>query len=270
MYKNKFRKYNNKINQIMHGGAMSIVDDWKLLLTSFDNAEDINFLLENNIKHVVSVLHNENLNPQNEKPRYRINKHNNINYQEYIIADLFGGSEWVNDVLGFGYEEKLGELLIKLIEKLFELYMYKIANFIEICKVKNENVLIHCRSAVSRSPSVIIGYYIIKKNISSNDARNLLVKKTGNQKFQSRENALWGYVLQNIEKNNQNQNILTEINDEINELLRTIFNSSDVAEILNKMKENINNNLEKDNDPFFDKGLYDIIENYAKNTNQIQ
>lgn len=49
-------------------------------------------------------------------------------------------------------------------------WVYRGADLIEQILNKNETVLVHCQMGISRSASIIIGYLMLKKNMSYDDA----------------------------------------------------------------------------------------------------
>jgi hypothetical protein len=256
----------------MHCSIYNVVEsdnEWKLFLSSYDKAENIDFLQKNNVKHIISLLHREKLGDDVAPNRYDIHKNEGVNYNKYVIPDIYGNSQWVAELAFSGFSDKQNDDIMILVHCIMELYMYIIADFIENCKDKKENVLVHCRSAVSRSPSVIIAYYMIKQNKTLQEAKELLSNITKNAKFSEiwNNNHLWGGVLEEIEKNNLNQNIREILDDKIEELLKKITQTSNFTEM--------NIEIEKKDETsatynIITSGLlYEIIKNYMVNTNKL-
>ena len=54
-------------------------------------------------------------------------------------------------------------------DNLFKI-IYQVADQLEYILYEKKNVLIHCHAGVSRAPSMVIGYLMIKKNMSYENA----------------------------------------------------------------------------------------------------
>lgn len=50
-------------------------------------------------------------------------------------------------------------------------------SFIESARKNNENILVHCRGGLNRSPTIVIAYLMIKRKMSLGDAYNLVKSK---------------------------------------------------------------------------------------------
>jgi hypothetical protein len=146
MFCKKYMKYEKKIKKRleMYGGAMSQILEHVYLGTIQDvnNERD---LRQNNIKHVISV---------GEMPR---EKFSDITYIFFNIPDLYG------NFFALPEEEVIHERDMN--NAIDESY-----HIIESAVNSGENILIHCRGAMSRSPTILIGYLMKKNNMTLDEA----------------------------------------------------------------------------------------------------
>ena len=132
----------------------NIEDNKKSITEIIDNiyisgyliAEDINYLLKNKFTHIINCSHGSSLlsiNHQKNIPK-------NINYLLISLRD-----------------DPSDDIIQKILE---------IINFIENDK-KEKKILFHCIEGVSRGPALAAGYLMWKKNISKNEAINIISSK---------------------------------------------------------------------------------------------
>lgn len=50
-------------------------------------------------------------------------------------------------------------------------------SFIESARKNNENILVHCRGGLNRSPTIVIAYLMVKRKMTLGDAYNLVKSK---------------------------------------------------------------------------------------------
>lgn len=105
---------------------MSIIIPEKLFLGDVGYTYDKEFLIEYNIKHIITILETD--------------------HKTKAMIDLH-----INHVL-----IKLDDCKSEPIYEVFEF----VTNYIHKALEKNENVLVHCFAGISRSPTIIIAYLI--------------------------------------------------------------------------------------------------------------
>lgn len=105
---------------------MSIILPEKLFLGDIGYTYDSEFLIEYNIKHIITILENDH------KTKAMVDLH--INHVLIKLDD--NETEPIYDIFDFS------------------------SNYIHKALEKNENVLVHCFAGVSRSPTLVIAYLI--------------------------------------------------------------------------------------------------------------
>jgi len=121
---------------------MNIINDGvynKIFIGSFESALSRDLLMQNNIKFVLNVTQ-----------YYNNNKYKNINYYQVCLLD------------------ELSEDLLYSFNKTIPYLEYALEN--------NGNILVHCRSGISRSSSTVIGFLMYKLNLTYEESLNLVRK----------------------------------------------------------------------------------------------
>ena len=109
--------------------------------------------------------------------------------------------------------------------------IYEISNLVETFSKRNENILIHCKCAISRSPTAVIGYLILKNEMTYNNAKIFIMKNEILDKHLMNGKHLWEPVLKEIneEKNIPNKlefaiQLYQKLNDQENQLMEMLKN----------------------------------------------
>lgn len=126
-------------NTIPISSAVSEIYPW-LFIGTISDANNLEILNENGFKSIISCCH--------EIP---INLSPNISYHHHPVTDhpdtpLIDTIILINDILEYNFNN-------------------------------NIKTLIHCKMGISRSPSFVIGYLILKRNMSFDDAHSFIVEK---------------------------------------------------------------------------------------------
>jgi atypical dual specificity phosphatase len=109
-----------------------------LYLGNEDGGQSWADLNSNNIKHVISILDDFS----------NFVEHPGIVYKRICIGD------------------NAGSCITQVFSESFPI--------ISAAQKAKENILVHCAAGVSRSPSVLIGYFMVKYSISFEEARNVV------------------------------------------------------------------------------------------------
>lgn len=158
-YAVKYNKYCMK-NSFMCGGVKvdPVIDN--IYLRSLDFANDKDFLSENNIKQIFSILI-----PKRNSNTYSVTKYDDIIYHEYEIEDIYNNTFMYPDEIDnkiWSKDELIEAKGLKEADVFNKNEYNKMINVInDLIKIQKEEkggILVHCRSAISRSPSIVIGY----------------------------------------------------------------------------------------------------------------
>lgn len=181
MYKNKYYYYNQKIINLI-GGKIINEDCFmfnitkNLFLGTISCLSNPKILNDNNIKHIISVTFDENLydirskSLQNIKSQHKYNIIDKFGNYSTTLQNVYNISEW-NDPYG------IIDSIYIVADLRMEVSIYEISDLIEIYSNRNENILIHCKYAKSRSPTVVIGYMMLKQNMTYIEVITFLSKK---------------------------------------------------------------------------------------------
>ncbi len=150
MNKIKFLKYRKKYLEMIGGKIDKIID--YIYLGTIDDVNQIDLLNRLDIKHVISV---------GEFPRI---KSEDVQYYTFDIVDLYGSYFPTDPNEDDSIHKRNME---RIIEEAYEI--------IERAVQQRENILIHCRSAISRSPTVLAGYLMKKYNYTFDRAKDIIM-----------------------------------------------------------------------------------------------
>ena len=131
----------------------------KIFLGTVEDSTDLKFIEKESIEAIVCVM--------KEKPFFE-EKRKDIKFLHIPIDDI--SSERISD------------------------YFETFNNFIDENIKNNRNIFVHCHMGISRSPSFIIQYLIIKNNMTYKDAHNLVKTKRG----QIEPNIGFEFILQSL------------------------------------------------------------------------
>jgi protein-tyrosine phosphatase len=126
-------------NGIFIGNAHSVIGNYA--------TKDADILEERNIKVVISALTEEE-------------------YDDYMIAkEDFPEIEWHRLVIDDDEDERISE------------HFFSVHKIISEALTHNKNVIVHCAAGMSRSPTLVIAYFMIENRWSYEETINFVKKK---------------------------------------------------------------------------------------------
>ena len=126
-------------NGIFIGNAHSVIGNYA--------TKDADILEERNIKVVISALTEEE-------------------YEDYMIAkEDFPNIEWHRLVIDDDEDERISE------------YFFSVHKIISNALTHNKNIIVHCAAGMSRSPTLVIAYFMIENRWSYEEAINFVRKR---------------------------------------------------------------------------------------------